>query len=48
MFGRVIRGGLSALKWALCAIGVLATVLILRIIEDPPYLARLKAALLTR
>ena len=28
MFGRMMRGGLSALKWALCAIGVLALVVL--------------------
>ena len=41
MFGRLMRGGLSALKWALCAIGALALVVLAMLavpLDRPPEL----------
>ena len=41
MFGRIVRGGLSALKWALCGIGMLAIVVLAMLavpLERPPEL----------
>jgi alpha-beta hydrolase superfamily lysophospholipase len=41
MFGRVVRGGLSALKWAFCAVGVLAAAVLVMLampLQRPPEL----------
>ncbi|HKU05593.1 MAG TPA: alpha/beta hydrolase, partial [Bradyrhizobium sp.] len=41
MFGRFVRGGLSALKWALCAVGVLSVVVLAMLskpLQRPPEL----------
>ena len=41
MFGRLVRGGLSALKWALCATGVLALAVLAMLawpLQRPPEL----------
>src|SRR5499433_3476917 len=41
MLGRFVRGGLSALKWALCAVGVLSVIVLVMLaipLERPPEL----------
>ncbi len=47
MFGRLARGGLSALKWVLCGVGVLALVVLALLatpLQPPPELQSISRA----
>src|SRR2546430_1662797 len=47
MFGRLLRGGLNALKWALCGVGVLALVVLAMLatpLQPPPELQSISRA----
>jgi alpha-beta hydrolase superfamily lysophospholipase len=43
MFGRLVRGGFSAVKWALCAVGVAALVIVALIATPMPTLPELQS-----